>query len=415
MSGKLFSYPENFRALKVLICSKYGGHDVKLDSDFQFGTTNLTKQFLSKFPLGKVPCVELDTGQLMDETNSMAWQLCPGEMTWEQDKEKQAEVIRWMTLAEVEVTPPACNWVYPVIGVLQQSEGMARGKQDLLKLLTQFNSELRLKTWLVGERMSLADICLACSLLLVFTHVMDQEIKDKLPHLTRWFNTVVNQKKVKEVLDQVEILELAAVKVKTSVLDSDGELEEKLEIPLKPELDSIKKTLDDKEALEITAGGDREAATPSRNPSHFRSPRLLSPSFFESGLELEFTSSPSPVKESTVVGFNLILDMYIDDELEKQLEKPLKPTLDSIKKSPVDKGPLECSAGGNTLSSINKQFEPTETELDLVQSDESPKTCSEHEEELMYWCKEDQLMVCPDCFIFGKHRLHTPLRNEEMR
>ena len=94
MSGKLFSYPENFRALKVLICSKYGGHDVKLDSDFQFGTTNLTKQFLSKFPLGKVPCVELDTGQLMDETNSMAWQLCPGEMTWEQDKEKQAEVIR---------------------------------------------------------------------------------------------------------------------------------------------------------------------------------------------------------------------------------------------------------------------------------------------------------------------------------
>ena len=207
VAGKLFSYPENFRVLKVLICSKYGGHDVKLDSDFQFGTTNLTKQFLSKFPLGKVPCVELDTDKLMDETNSMAWHLCPGEMTGEQDKEKQAEVIRWMTLAEVEVTPPACNWVYPVIGVLQQSEGMARGKQDLLKLLTQFNSELRLKTWLVGERISLADICLACSLLLVFTHVMDQEIKDKLPHLTRWFNTVVNQKKVKEVLDQVEMSE----------------------------------------------------------------------------------------------------------------------------------------------------------------------------------------------------------------
>ena len=213
VAGKLFSYPENFRALKVLICSKYGGHDIKLDSDFQFGTTNLTKQFLSKFPLGKVPCVELDTGKLMDETNSMAWQLCPGEMTGEQDKEKQAEVIRWMTLSDVEVTPPACNWVYPVIGVLPHSEGMARGKQDLLKLLTQFNSELRLKTWLVGERISLADICLACSLLLVFTHVMDQEIKDRLPHLTRWFTTVVNQKKVKEVLDQVDLSRKAEGKI----------------------------------------------------------------------------------------------------------------------------------------------------------------------------------------------------------
>jgi len=34
---------------------------------------------------------------------------------------------------------------------LQQSEGMVRGKQDLLKLLTQFNSELRLKTWLISQ------------------------------------------------------------------------------------------------------------------------------------------------------------------------------------------------------------------------------------------------------------------------
>ena len=153
-------------------------------------------------------------------------------------------------------------------------------------------------------------------------------------------------------------------------------------------------------------------ATPLRNPSHFLSPRLLSPSFFESGLE-----SPSPVSESTVVGFNLILDMCIDDELEKKLEKPLKPTLDSIKKVPADKEPLEYSAWGDTLSSVNKQFERTETEIDLVQvqSDESPKTCSEHDEELIYWCKEDQIMVCQDCFIFGKHRSHTPLRNEEMR
>ena len=225
-----------------------------------------------------------------------------------------------------------------------------------------------------------------------------------------------DQNSVLEMKDN-DILELAAVKVKTSVLDSDGELEEKLELPLKPELDSIKKTLYDKEPLESYAGGDREAATPLRNPSHFLSPRLLSPSFFESGLELEITSSPSPVSESTVVGFNLILDTYIDDELEKKLEKPLKPTLDSIKKVPADKEPLEYSAGGDTLSSVNKEFEPLEIELDLVQvqSDESPKTCSEHDDELIYWCKEDQIMVCPDCFIFGKHRLHTPLRNEEMR
>ena len=47
---------------------------------------------------------------------------------------------------------------------------------------------------------------------------------------------------------------------------------------------------------------------------------------------------------------------------------------------------------------------------------ETSKTCSEHEEEeLLYWCKEDQVMVCKECLIFGTHRLHTPLKGEEMR
>jgi len=205
VGGKVFSYPENFRALKVLICSKYGGHDIKLDESFQFGTTNFSQTFLSKFPLGKVPCVELDTGKLLDETNSAAWQLCPGDMTGGGDKAVQGEVIRWMYLSDVEVTPAACNWAYPAIGILPNTPDMDRGKRDLLKLMTIINTELRTKTWLVGERISLADISLACSFLLVFANVMEQEMKDKLPHLTRWFNTVVNQQKVKEVLDTVDL------------------------------------------------------------------------------------------------------------------------------------------------------------------------------------------------------------------
>ena len=213
VGGKVFSYPENVRALKVLISSKYGGHNVELDESFQFGTTNITPAFLSKFPLGKVPSVELDTGKLLDESNSAAWLLCPEEMTGGQDRDRQSQIVRWMSVSDVEVTPPACNWVYPAIGILPASPAQDRGKQDLLKLLTAFNSELRIKTWLVGERMSLADISLACSLLLAFTHVVDQELMDKLPHLTRWFNTVVNQKMVKDVLDKVDLTRKAEGKL----------------------------------------------------------------------------------------------------------------------------------------------------------------------------------------------------------
>lgn len=50
----LFTYPDNFRAFKVLIAAEYSGAKVKTDSKFVFGETNTTKEFLAKFPTGKV-------------------------------------------------------------------------------------------------------------------------------------------------------------------------------------------------------------------------------------------------------------------------------------------------------------------------------------------------------------------------
>ena len=58
--GKVSSYPENFRGIRILISAKYGSHDVDLDNQFQFGVTNLTKKYLETFPRGKVPSVELE-------------------------------------------------------------------------------------------------------------------------------------------------------------------------------------------------------------------------------------------------------------------------------------------------------------------------------------------------------------------
>lgn len=48
--------------------------------------------------------------------------------------------------------------------------------------------------------------------------------------------------------------------------------------------------------------------------------------------------------------------------------------------------------------------------------EKTKENCTEHEEEeVLYWCKEHQIMVCKECLIFGKHRLHTALKGEDMR
>ena len=43
------------------------------------------------------------------------------------------------------------------------------------------------------------------SLYLVFEHCMDPALRSSLPHLTRWFNTVLGQKEVKEVMEGLDL------------------------------------------------------------------------------------------------------------------------------------------------------------------------------------------------------------------
>ena len=55
----LYTFPDNFRAYKILIAAEYSEVKVKCVCDppeFIMGKTNKSDEFLSKFPLGKV-CV----------------------------------------------------------------------------------------------------------------------------------------------------------------------------------------------------------------------------------------------------------------------------------------------------------------------------------------------------------------------
>lgn len=53
----LYTYPDSFRAAKVLIAAQYSGASLRVVSEppeFVLGETNKTPEFLAKFPLGKV-------------------------------------------------------------------------------------------------------------------------------------------------------------------------------------------------------------------------------------------------------------------------------------------------------------------------------------------------------------------------
>ena len=72
---------------------------------------------------------------------------------------------------------------------------------EVEKVLRVLDTELEMKTFFVGDRLSLADICLACSLMILFERgLTDQERQGSFSHLSRWFDTVVNQEAFIQVM-----------------------------------------------------------------------------------------------------------------------------------------------------------------------------------------------------------------------
>ena len=64
-----------------------------------------------------------------------------------------------------------------IIFIFQNKNATDRARQDLTATLKVLDAHLLHCTFLVGERLSLADICVACNLLLPYQHVLDKQAR----------------------------------------------------------------------------------------------------------------------------------------------------------------------------------------------------------------------------------------------
>ncbi|XP_005178105.1 elongation factor 1-gamma [Musca domestica] len=210
MAGTLYTYPENFRAYKALIAAQYSGAQVKVASDFVFGETNKSAEFLKKFPSGKVPAFETSDGKFLSESNAIAYFLASEQLRGGKCPFAQAQVQQWLSFADNEIVPASCALVFPLLGIMPQQKGNT-AKQDVEVVLNLLNKKFLESTYLVGERITLADIVVFCSLLHVYQYVLDAASRKPYTNLNRWFNTILNQKQVKAVVGNYSLCDKALV------------------------------------------------------------------------------------------------------------------------------------------------------------------------------------------------------------
>ena len=170
----------------------------------------------------------------------------------------QAQVAQWMSFAQAEVIPAACTWVFPTMGIMQFNKNATeRAKEDVKVAMKTLNDHLLTRTFLVGERLSLADIAVACTMLSLYKQVLEPAFRKPFVNVTRWFTTVVNQPKVKEVLGQVtlcaKMAEFDAKKFAEFSGKGDGKKEKKEKAPKQEQKKPEKKKEEKKKEAEPEA------------------------------------------------------------------------------------------------------------------------------------------------------------------
>jgi len=205
---KIYSAADDPNLWKTLVAAKYVSVVVDRPA-FTYGVDNKTNEFLEKSPLGQVPVLETDGGFLF-EPNSIARYVAKmgRNILYGSTHFDAAAVDQWIEFAEKEIDLPAAVWIFPILGFIPNNPtAVAKAKTDIRKVLTVLNKHLGGRTFVVGERVTLADIILATSLYRLYTLVLDAPFRKAFGNANRWFQTVVNQPEFKAVVGNTNLCE----------------------------------------------------------------------------------------------------------------------------------------------------------------------------------------------------------------
>jgi len=117
-------------------------------------------------------------------------------------KQDYASIVSWMSFANSELLPTLAGWFRPLLGLAPYNKKTVDEVVKVaLKDIAVLEAHLTANTYLVGERISLADIFTAALLTRAFATVLDKKFRDANPAVSRWYNTIVNQEDFKAVYE----------------------------------------------------------------------------------------------------------------------------------------------------------------------------------------------------------------------
>lgn len=197
VSGTLYTYADSYRGIKCRVAAAYGGANIKV---VEVKSDDKSHHH--------VPAFESDDKKVhLIETNAIAYYLSSEQLRGAASNlEDRSRILQWLNWGSQDVYSAVASWVYPSLALVESTQANVNAAKSELKNIFEFlNNFLKTRTYLVGERLTLADVSLAADLLLAYEHVADEQWRKPFANVNRWFQTVVNQANFKKVSGEVKL------------------------------------------------------------------------------------------------------------------------------------------------------------------------------------------------------------------
>ncbi|WVN91025.1 uncharacterized protein L203_106272 [Cryptococcus depauperatus CBS 7841] len=253
MPLKLTAFASNPRTQRILAVAAYAGVDLEHDKSLTPASNWKTPEFLSKNPFGLLPILELEDGTILRECSAIAEyiaELGTNQTLIPSDLKAKAEVHSWQATADQELFIPTAILFHMLIGKIPYAKPVYQTIADRITgRINVIDTILATKTFLVGDRITLADIFIVNSFITIFSAWFDAPARAKVPNVVRYVETVVNHPKLVEIFTPLEFIEKAPTpqapakpKAEKKPTEADEEEEEE---PIDPAEYKVKNPLDD--------------------------------------------------------------------------------------------------------------------------------------------------------------------------
>lgn len=210
--GKLYCVPVMNQTKTIRSVCALAGLELEIP-EYKHFSDNQTPEFLAKFPHGKIPAFEGANGFNLTEGAPIARYLAglsPNSGLLGSTPEDAAVIDQWVHFFETEIAAHTDFISAMLRNFFPYSKGIHTFFADRqLRGLITLETHLSTRTFLVGDRITLADITAASILQRVVSITADAAVRAKLINTVRFLETIVHQPKLEAIFGPTEYVEKA--------------------------------------------------------------------------------------------------------------------------------------------------------------------------------------------------------------